>query len=273
MKKLLALMMAVLLLPVFAVAEEEEAIPNGTPVTLTIGELVIPAVLNDTMAAQDLISRLPYTVTVNRGSVDFCGDMGEPLQYEDGDFQRGLQYGDLAWMPNGNWFVFFTDDIESRMDRDWLVLGHMDDSWEQVKDLQGSIEITIELTEETALNRKIDIEVNGQVRTATLNDNRSAEALVELLRQGPLTVNMSDYGSFEKVGPLGTDLPRSDESITTTPGDIILYQGNSITIYYAVNSWNFTLLGHIDDATGENMRAFLGDGNPTVTFSLHTDDE
>ena len=127
-----------------------------------------------------------------------------------------------------------------------------------------------ETMEESRMNRKIDIEVNGQVRTATLNDNPSAEAFAELLGQGPLTVEMSDYGGFEKVGPLGTELPRSDEEITTQPGDIILYLGSNITVYYAVNSWNFTLLGHIDGATGENMRDFLGSGDPTVTFSLHT---
>ena len=116
---------------------------------------------------------------------------------------------------------------------------------------------------------RIDIEANGQVRTATLNDNVSAEAFAALLAEGPLTVSMNDYGGFEKVGPLGTELPRSDEQITTQPGDIILYLGNNITIYYAVNSWNFTLLGHIDGATGENMREFLGSGDPDVTFSLH----
>lgn len=137
---------------------------------------------------------------------------------------------------------------------------------------QETAEIHTAQTEEETMNRKIDIEVNGQVRTATLNDNRSAEAFAELLAQGPLTISMSDYGSFEKVGPLGTDLPRCDESITTSPGDIILYLGNNITIYYAVNSWNFTLLGHIDGATGENMREFLGGGDPTVTFSLHAGD-
>ena len=124
-------------------------------------------------------------------------------------------------------------------------------------------------TEASIMSNKIDIEVGGQIRTATMSNNRSAEAFLELLAQGPLTVGMSDYGSFEKVGSLGTDLPRSDESITTTPGDIILYLGNNITIYYAINSLTFTLLGHIDGATSENMREFLGDGDPTVTFSLH----
>ena len=123
--------------------------------------------------------------------------------------------------------------------------------------------------EETAMPNRIDIETGGQIRTATLSHNPSAEAFYALLLDGPLTLDMHDYGGFEKAGDLSAPLPRSDESITTAPGDIILYLGSQVTIYYDVNSWNLTLLGHIDDATGENMRAFLGDGNPTVTFSVH----
>ena len=119
--------------------------------------------------------------------------------------------------------------------------------------------------EDTAMNRTINVTVNGETRTATLSDNASAIALYTLLSKGSITIDMHDYGGFEKVGPLGTG---SDEDITTTPGDIILYLGSNITIYYDVNSWDFTLLGHIDGATGENLREFLGEGNPSVTFSL-----
>lgn len=126
------------------------------------------------------------------------------------------------------------------------------------------------LSEENAAPAdRIDIEVNGQVRTAVLSDNDSAKAFRELLELGPVTVDMHDYGSFEKVGELGVNLPRSDMQITTTPGDIILYRGSEVTIYYDVNSWSLTLLGHIEDATEENVREFLGNGNPTVTFSVH----
>ena len=160
--------------------------------------------------------------------------------------------------------IFFADGV-GVFGGDGLVPGRVEDARE-TDDIRIA---SREETEVSDMRRMIDIEANGQVRTATLNDNRSAEAFAALLEQGPLTVSMSDYGGFEKVGPLGTDLPRSDENITTTPGDIILYLGNNITIYYAVNSWNFTLLGHIDGATGENMREFLGKGNPSVTFSLH----
>lgn len=107
--------------------------------------------------------------------------------------------------------------------------------------------------------------------TATLAENSSAEALKELLAEGPLTINMSDYASMEKVGPIGTSLPRNDEQIDTGAGDIILYQGNSLVIYYGINSWNFTRIGKIQDVTKEELLEAFGDGDVTVTFSLESE--
>ena len=101
---------------------------------------------------------------------------------------------------------------------------------------------------------------------AVLEENASAQELKELLEKGPITVSMDDYGGFEKVGPLGTTLTRSDESITTQPGDVILYQGNQIVIYYAPNSWNFTKLAQIDAAS--DLKQKLGEGSIEAAFSL-----
>ncbi len=115
---------------------------------------------------------------------------------------------------------------------------------------------------------KIKIEVGDYTLTATLSDNSSAKAFVQLLSKGKLTVEMSDYGDFEKVGPLGTTLPRNDTYITTEPGDLILYQGNNITIYYDVNSWTFTKLGKIDGISSSELRDILGKGDITAVFSL-----
>ena len=78
---------------------------------------------------------------------------------------------------------------------------------------------------------------------------------------------MHDYDSFEKVGPLPKSLPRNDTQITTRAGDIILYQGNQITIYYDVNSWNFTKLGKVEDVTQDELKQILGKGNVTAEFS------
>lgn len=114
----------------------------------------------------------------------------------------------------------------------------------------------------------LNITVNGTTLTAQLADNSSAQALRELLASGPRTIQMSDYGSMEKVGPLGQSLPTNNEQIDTTAGDIILYQGNQIVIYYDTNSWNFTRLGRITDVTAQELREILGSGDVSATFSL-----
>ena len=110
--------------------------------------------------------------------------------------------------------------------------------------------------------------MNGQELTATLSDNSSAEALKELLADGPLTITMNDYANMEKVGDIGTALPTNDKQITTEAGDLILYLGRSFVIYYAPNSWNFTRLGKINDITAQELKSILGDGDVDITLSL-----
>ena len=115
---------------------------------------------------------------------------------------------------------------------------------------------------------KLKIHVNDTTFSATLADNSSAEAFAEFLSQGDLTLDMHDYGSFEKVADLPRSFPRNDTPTDTDAGDIILYQGKSITIYYDKNSWNFTRLGKIDNVNKKRLKQILGDGNATVTFSV-----
>ena len=122
--------------------------------------------------------------------------------------------------------------------------------------------------EEPSMQKEFYITASDQTFTARFENNSSADALRQLLSQGDLTVDMSDYGNFEKVGSLGQSLPTNDQSITTQPGDVILYQGNSITIYYGTNTWSFTRLGKIENATREGLLQALGDGDVQVTFSL-----
>lgn len=118
---------------------------------------------------------------------------------------------------------------------------------------------------------KIQIEITSEsgnhTLTASLTDNSSAVAFYELLQKGPVTISMHDYGNFEKVGSLGKTLSRNDTQITTSAGDIILYQGNQITIYYDKNSWNFTRLGRVDGKTQAELKQILGKGDVTAVFS------
>ena len=98
-------------------------------------------------------------------------------------------------------------------------------------------------------------------------DNESVVALRELVADGPLTISMSMYGGFEQVGSLGTSLPRSDVQTVTKAGDIVLYAGNQIVIFYGSNSWSYTRLGKITDQTLD-LEELLGDRDVEITIML-----
>ena len=136
--------------------------------------------------------------------------------------------------------------------------------------LPGGEESDNENGGENMETRTIRLKISGKTFTATLVDNSSAQALKALLAKGDLAIRMEDYARMEKVGPIGSTLPRNDEQISTGPGDLILYQGNSFVIYYDTNSWNFTRLGKVDGVSSRNEMLDLlgGKGEVTVTLSL-----
>ena len=118
------------------------------------------------------------------------------------------------------------------------------------------------------MERKIKIEVNGKIWTANIVNNSSGTGFLNLLKKGALKISMKDYGNFEKVGDLPENLPTNDKNYTTKPGDIILYLGKHITIYYNSNTWDFTKLGEIENTTQAELKQVLGKGGCEVTFSL-----
>lgn len=118
--------------------------------------------------------------------------------------------------------------------------------------------------EQTAMN--ITVEIGSYTFTATLEDNDAAREFAEMMRQGPVTIAMDDYAGFEKVGPLGRSLTTSNSQTTTAAGDIVLYNGNSIVMFYGSNSWSYTRIGRIDDLT--NWEQALGSGSVTAVFTL-----
>ena len=99
-------------------------------------------------------------------------------------------------------------------------------------------------------------------------ENEAVQALRELCREEPLTVSMSMYGGFEQVGSLGASLPRSDVQTRTAAGDIVLYSGDQIVVFYGSNSWAYTRLGHVSDRSASDMAALLGNGDVTLTLRL-----
>ncbi|MBR0098759.1 MAG: hypothetical protein IJP90_03485 [Treponema sp.] len=118
------------------------------------------------------------------------------------------------------------------------------------------------------LNIQVDNGTSKHELTATLYDNSSSRALVDLLKKGSVTIDMRDYGNFEKVGDLPVTLPRNDTPTDTDAGDLILYLGKRFVIYYDKNSWDFTPLGKIDGVTKAELKKILGKGNVTAVLSL-----
>lgn len=113
---------------------------------------------------------------------------------------------------------------------------------------------------------KLNIKINEYNFIVDLENNKAVEELIDMLKEGPIRLKLNDYGCFEKVGPLGKILTRNDRRMTTYPGDIVLYQGNQIVMFYGSNSWNYTKIGHVSDLA--DWDEALGDGDIEVIISL-----
>ena len=116
--------------------------------------------------------------------------------------------------------------------------------------------------------QKMYLTIGGVTKTATLVSNSSTEALVAQLQKGNITYEAHDYGNFEKVGELGYTFPENNEQINTVPGDLILYQGENLCIYYDTNSWNFTRIGKLDNMTQSDIKTWVNAGGDNVSVTL-----
>ena len=125
-----------------------------------------------------------------------------------------------------------------------------------------------EKEEETGGNAdmKMNVQIGDYNFTATLEENEAVTELTDMMKEGPVTISMNDYSGFEKVGSLGRSLTRNDSQTTTKAGDIVLYNGNNIVMFYGSNSWSYTRIGKIDDLS--DWETALGSGSITVVFTL-----
>ena len=128
-------------------------------------------------------------------------------------------------------------------------------------------ETKTESVEENNEMKQITMTINDETVEVTWEDNESVKALADLVSDSPLTIDTSMYGGFEQVGALGTDLPSSDINITTKPGDIMLYTGSNIVVFYGSNSWSYTRLGHIENKSADELKEILGSDNVKITLS------
>ena len=131
-------------------------------------------------------------------------------------------------------------------------------------------EIQAQTTNYETMTTKMYITIDGRTEAVTLTNNSATQALVAKLQEASVTVTLNSSGGFEIGGALGFSLPTSNEQINAQPGDIVLYNGSNICMFYGTNSWNYTLLGKIDGLSESELRTFLkaGESNISVTLSL-----
>lgn len=268
---------------------------GSTPVTLTIGDTVLEAYLNDSAPAQSLISQLPLTVTLNDSDNDFCGDSLD-IEYSESDVTSGYQNGDLVfWTPASNFVIFVSGEENSVNTGDLVKLGHITSPQEMLDALEGQIDVTIALKETTDTNEtesstpnsapenitstesetpaqeetenmQIKITVGNTELFATLEDNATTRALIE---QMPMTLSMDDLYGREMcyrygANALPTDSLRSDGYEV---GDIAYWPPRgSLVILYEQNGEQFERqhIGHIS----EGVEVFATTGDAEVTFEV-----
>ena len=134
------------------------------------------------------------------------------------------------------------------------------------EDEAEDIESSNENEEGEQTEMKMNVQIGDYNFTATLEENEAVNELTDMMKEGPVTIGMSDYSGFEKVGSPGRSLTRNDSQTTTKAGDIVLYNGNNIVMFYGSNSWSYTRIGRIDDLS--DWEKALGSGSITAVFTL-----
>ena len=123
----------------------------------------------------------------------------------------------------------------------------------------------------TIMAQKMYMTIDGRTETATLVDNAATRELVTRLQSAAVTVTLNN-NDFEIWGSLGFSLPTSNEQINAQPGDIVLYNGSNICMFYGTNSWSYTRLGKINGLTESELRTFLKAGKSNISVTLSVSD-
>lgn len=250
---------------------------KNTVVMLEMNGKEMRASLNDTHTANVFLELLPVSFTVTKSDQELRGTLDEQLPVIASQGHNSWKTGEIAWIDG--WFSILTGKEKDFSEASSvIVIGEIEKEYiKLLSSFDETVNVSIRLEEKTSKikeneeNNMMNVQVRDKTLKATLVNNSTTEALKKILEKGPITIEMTDYGSMEKVGPLEGNLPRNDQHITTEPGDLILYNGNAFVIYYDSNTWNFTRIGKIINIKEDELKAVLGNGDVSVTLSLSND--
>ena len=123
-----------------------------------------------------------------------------------------------------------------------------------------------ETVQEEVMNMYIT--VNGNKLEVALVKNSSVDALVEILKQGEIVFTATENGGFETYGNIGHTLPTNNTQMTAQAGDVILYSGNNICLFFGSNSWSYTKLGKINGYSAAQLKTLLGAGGGSIQVTI-----
>nr|WP_320192588.1 cyclophilin-like fold protein [uncultured Desulfobacter sp.] len=145
MKRLFLFSAAALMSICFVINCTAQSFKDNVKITLTIGNKIVPAILYNTPPAKNLMGKLPVTVSLNRGPVDYCGGI-EPVVYSEKDLQAGYHRGDLAyWIPGQDFVIFTENKKDASGSPDLVILGKVSSDIKELRDLGSTINVTITL--------------------------------------------------------------------------------------------------------------------------------
>ena len=102
-------------------------------------------------------------------------------------------------------------------------------------------------------------------------ENNTAVTELYALAQNAITVNTSAYGGFEQVGSLPQNFSHSEVQMTAQPGDVVLYSGNQLAVFFGSNSWSYTKLGHINGLSADELTVLLDKEQTVIELQLKSE--
>ena len=276
-KSLLGLLIGVIVLIGCMLAGPCMAKNNSTQINIEIGKKTFKATLYNNKTSSALLKKFPLSCKMSELNGN---EKYKYLSYElptNKKKVKRIQAGDIMLYGSDCLVVFYKSHKTSYK---YTKVGHINNT-RGLKKAVGKGKVKMKFTRireqsnpnpttapNQQANKKRMIKIGDKKVDVSWEENESVGALMDMCEGSPLEIQMSMYGGFEQVGSLGTNLPRNDSQTTTSSGDIVLYSGNQIVVFYGSNSWSYTRLGHITDQDNEGMAELLSQGDVTITISV-----
>ena len=279
-KSLLGLLIGVIVLIGCMLAGPCMAKNNSTQINIEIGKKTFKATLYNNKTSRALLKKFPLSCKMSELNGN---EKYKYLSYElptNKKKVKRIKAGDIMLYGSDCLVVFYKSHKTSYK---YTKVGHINNTrglkkavgkgkvkmkFTRIREQSNSNKTNPTTAPNQQANKRLMLKIGDKKVDVSWEENESVAALMDMCKDSPLEIQMSMYGGFEQVGSLGTNLPRNDSQTTTSSGDIVLYSGNQIVVFYGSNSWSYTRLGHITDQDNEEMAELLSQGDVTITISV-----